>query len=64
MLGREDGVMVKKYRVWPAEEEQQELRAPASRGRAAAYRRTHARIPRFHGGRLCFCAMNTSPAAP
>ena len=25
-------------------EEQQELRAPASRGRAAAYRRTHARI--------------------
>ena len=36
--------MVKKYRVWPAEEEQQELWTPASRGRAAAYRRTHARI--------------------
>ena len=44
MLGREDGVMVRKYRVWPAREEQQELRAPASRGRTAAYRRTHARI--------------------
>ena len=39
MLGREDGVMVRKYRVWPAREEQQELGAPASRGRAAAYRR-------------------------
>ena len=44
MLGREDGVMVKQYRVWLAEEEQQELWTPASRGRAAAYRRTHARI--------------------
>ena len=44
MLGREDGVMVRKYRVWPPGEEQQELGAPVSRGRAAAYRRTHARI--------------------
>ena len=44
MLGREDRVMVRKYRVWPPGEEQQELGAPASRGRTAAYRRTHARI--------------------
>ena len=36
--------MVRKYRVWPAGEKQQELGAPASRGRAAAYRPTRARI--------------------
>ena len=36
--------MVRKYRVWPPGEEQQELGAPVSRGRASAYRRTHARI--------------------
>ena len=37
-------VMVKKYRVALAEEEQQELKGLVSRGRAAAYRQTHARI--------------------
>ena len=36
--------MVKKYRVALAEEEQQELKGLVSRGRAAAYRQTHARI--------------------
>ena len=36
--------MVKKYRVSLAEEEQQELKGLVSRGRAAAYRQTHARI--------------------
>ena len=35
---------VKKYRVQLTEEEQQELRALVSKGRAAAYRQTHARI--------------------
>ena len=37
-------VMVKKYRVSLTGEEQQELRALVSRGRAAAYKQTHARI--------------------
>ena len=37
-------VMVKKYRVALAEEEHQELKGLVSRGRAAAYRQTHARI--------------------
>ena len=37
-------VQVKKYRVQLTEEEQQELRALASKGRAAAYKQTHARI--------------------
>ena len=37
-------VMVKKYRVALAEEEQQELKGLVGRGRAAAYRQTHARI--------------------
>ena len=37
-------VMVKKYRVALAEEEQQELKGLVSRGWAAAYRQTHARI--------------------
>ena len=36
--------MVKKYRVALAEEEQQKLKGLVSRGRAAAYRQTHARI--------------------
>ena len=36
--------MVKKYRVALAEEEQQELKGLVGRGRAAAYRQTHARI--------------------
>ena len=35
---------VKKYRVQLMEEEQQELRAPVSKGRAAAYKQTQARI--------------------
>ena len=47
------GVMVKKYRVELSGEEQEELKALVSRGRAVAYRQTHARIPRFHEGRLC-----------
>ncbi len=36
--------MAKKYRVQLTEEEQQELRALVSKGRAAAYKQTHARI--------------------
>ena len=43
----------RKYRVQLIPEERQELKALVSRGRAAAYRQTHARIPRFHEGRLC-----------
>ena len=35
---------VKKYRVQLTEEEQQELRALVSKGRAAAHKQTHARI--------------------
>ena len=42
----------KKYRIKLTTEEQQELKALVSRGRVAAYKQTHARIPRFHGGRL------------
>ena len=34
----------KKYRVRLSPEEQMELKAPASKGRTAAYRQTHARI--------------------
>ena len=37
-------VMVKKYRVGLTEEEQEELKGMVSRGRAAAYKQTHARI--------------------
>ena len=37
-------MMVKRYRVRLVEEEQQELMALVSRGRAAAYKQTHARI--------------------
>ncbi len=36
--------MAKKYRVRLTEEEQQELKSLVSRGRAAAYKQTHARI--------------------
>ena len=36
--------MVKKYQVVLREEERQELKVLVSRGRAAAYRQTHARI--------------------
>ena len=36
--------MVKKYRVGLTGEEQEELRALVSKGRAAAYKQTHARI--------------------
>ena len=43
----------KKYRIKLTWEERQELKALVSKGRAAAYKQTHARIPRFHGGRLC-----------
>ncbi len=37
-------MMVKRYRVRLAEEEQQVLMALVSKGRAAAYKQTHARI--------------------
>ena len=43
-MGSEGEVKVKKYRVQLTEEEQQELRALVSRGRAAAYKQIHARI--------------------
>lgn len=36
--------MVKKYRVSLTEEDQEELKALVSKGRAAAYKQTHARI--------------------
>ena len=36
--------MAKKYRVGLTEEEQEELKALVSKGRAAAYKQTHARI--------------------
>ena len=36
--------MVKKYHVGLTEEEQEELNALVSKGRAAAYKQTHARI--------------------
>ena len=54
--------MVKKYRVGLTREEQEELKGMVSRGRAAAYQQTHARIPRFHEGRLCCSAMRTGLA--
>ena len=37
-------MMVKRYRVRLAEEEQEELMALVSKGRAAAYKQTHTRI--------------------
>ena len=36
--------MVKKYRVGLTEEEQEELKGLVSKGRAAAYKQSHARI--------------------
>ena len=48
--------MVKRYRVRLAEEEQQGLRSLVSRGRAAAYRQTHARI-------LLLCDENQADGA-
>ena len=54
MIGTyEEGMAMKRYRVKLSAEERQELKALVSRGRAAAYKQTHGRIPRFHGGRLC-----------
>ena len=50
-------VPAKKYHIELTAEEQQELKALVSKGRAAAYKQTHARISRFHGGRLCCLAM-------
>ena len=47
----------KKYQVQLNVEERRELKDLVSRGRAAAYKQTHARIPRFHEGRLCCLAM-------
>ena len=44
-------MMVNRYRVRLAEEEQQELRSLVSKGRAAAFKQTHARI-------LLFCDEN------
>ena len=44
---------MKRYRVKLSTEERQELKTLVSRGRAAAYKHTHGRTPRFHGGRLC-----------
>ena len=43
-MGKWVCVMVKKYRVGLTEEEQEELKVLASKGRAAAYKQTHARI--------------------
>ena len=43
-IGKWEDVMVKKYRVGLSEEERQELKALVSKGRAAAYKQTHARI--------------------
>ena len=41
---------MKRYRVKLSAEERRELKALVSRGRAAAYKQTHRRVPRFHGG--------------
>ena len=57
-------VMAKKYRVHLTGEEQEELKGLVSRGRTAAYRQPHARIPRFHEGRLCCFAMRIRLAGP
>ena len=43
-IGKGEDVKVKKYRVGLSEEEQEELKALVSKGSAAAYRQTHARI--------------------
>ena len=57
LYSRRGVVPAKKYRIELTAEEQQELKALVSKGRAAAYKQTHARIPRFHEGRLCCLAM-------
>ena len=49
-------MMVKRYRVRLAEEEQEELMALVSKGRAAAYKQTHARI-------LLLCDENQADGA-
>ena len=49
-------MMVKKYRVRLSEEEQQGLRSLVSKGRAAAYKQTHARI-------LLLCDENQADGA-
>ena len=49
-------MMVKRYRVGLAEEEQEELMALVSKGRAAAYKQTHARI-------LLLCDENQADGA-
>ena len=49
-------MMVKRYRVGLAEEEQQGLRLLVSKGRAAAYKQTHARI-------LLLCDENQADGA-
>ena len=49
-------VMAKKYRVGLTEEEQEELKAMVSKGRAAAYKQTHARI-------LLLCDENQADSA-
>ena len=55
MIGTcEEGMAMKRYRVKLSAEERQELKTLVSRGRVAAYKQTHGRVPRFHGGRLCF----------
>ena len=41
-MGKQGGWEVKKYRVRLGKEEQEELKALVSRGRAAAYKQTHA----------------------
>ena len=54
MIGTcEEGMAMKRYRVKLSAEERRELKTLVSRGRAAAYKQTHGRVPRFHGGRLC-----------
>ena len=49
-------MMVKRYRVRLAEEEQQGLRSLVSKERAAAYKQTHARI-------LLLCDENQADGA-
>ena len=51
--GVRGGEAMKRYRVKLSAEERRELKTLVSRGRAAAYKQTHGRVPRFHGGRLC-----------
>ena len=54
MIGTcEEGMAMKRYRVKLSAEERQELKTLVPLGRAAAYKNTHGRVPRFHEGRLC-----------